>query len=114
MELPHLANLARMINPLSMVFNEGSEPAVGCSFLRKMTKTYQVEFTSIRLVLHITFRLRNHTRAKTLQFVTNRPQDVRKNAKELLTLYMRLKRKIRLIGVRVSTFVSSNRQQTLA
>jgi DNA polymerase IV (archaeal DinB-like DNA polymerase) len=55
-----------------------------------------------------------HTRAKTLQFMTNRPQDLRKNARELLMPYLRVGRKIRLIGVRVSTFVSAEKQQTLA
>jgi DNA polymerase IV (archaeal DinB-like DNA polymerase) len=55
-----------------------------------------------------------HTRAKTLQFMTNRPQDLRKNARELLMPYLRVDRKIRLIGVRVSTFVSAEKQQTLA
>jgi nucleotidyltransferase/DNA polymerase involved in DNA repair len=55
-----------------------------------------------------------HTRSKTLQFMTNRPQDLKKNARELLTPYLRLDRKIRLIGVRVSTFISAEKQQTLA
>jgi DNA polymerase IV (archaeal DinB-like DNA polymerase) len=55
-----------------------------------------------------------HTRAKTLLFMTNRPIDVRKNARELLTPFLRPDRKIRLIGVRVSTFVSAKKQQTLA
>ncbi len=55
-----------------------------------------------------------HTRSKTLPFMTNRPTDLRKNANELLQPYLRANRKIRLIGVRVSTFVSSAKQKTLA
>jgi nucleotidyltransferase/DNA polymerase involved in DNA repair len=55
-----------------------------------------------------------HTRSKTLQFMTNRSQDLRKTARELLTPYMKVDRKIRLIGVRVSNFVSAEKQQTLA
>ncbi len=55
-----------------------------------------------------------HTRTRTLQFMTNRAQDLKKNAHELLLPYLRLDRKIRLIGVRVSTFVSAEKQQTLA
>jgi DNA polymerase IV (archaeal DinB-like DNA polymerase) len=55
-----------------------------------------------------------HTRAKTLQFMTNRPQDLKKTARELLMPYLQQNRKIRLIGARVSTFVSSAKQQTLA
>ncbi len=55
-----------------------------------------------------------HTRSRTLQFMTNRPQDLKKNARELLSEYLQRDRKVRLIGVRVSTFVSSEKQQTLA
>ena len=55
-----------------------------------------------------------HTKAKTLPFMTNRPQDLRKTARELLQPYLRGDRKIRLIGVRVSTLVSGEKQRTLA
>jgi DNA polymerase IV (DinB-like DNA polymerase) len=55
-----------------------------------------------------------HTRSKTLQFMTNRPKDLRKTAQELLLPYLIPERKIRLIGVRVSTFVSAGSQMTLA
>ncbi len=54
-----------------------------------------------------------HTRSKTLQFMTSRSQDLKKTARELLQPYLRMDRKIRLIGVRVSTFVSSATQKTL-
>jgi hypothetical protein len=40
--------------------------------------------------------------------------DLKKNAKELLVPYFVSERKIRLIGVRVSTFISAEKQQTLA
>jgi nucleotidyltransferase/DNA polymerase involved in DNA repair len=46
--------------------------------------------------------------------MTNRPQDLRKTARELLLPYLRPDRKIRLIGVRVSTLVSGEKQRTLA
>ncbi len=55
-----------------------------------------------------------HSRAKTLQFVTNRTKDIKKSANELLLPFLRSDRKIRLVGVRVSTFVSAEKQQTLA
>ena len=55
-----------------------------------------------------------HTRSRTLQFMTNRPKDLTKNARELLTPYLQVSRRIRLIGVRVSTFISAEKQQTLA
>jgi DNA polymerase IV (DinB-like DNA polymerase) len=54
-----------------------------------------------------------HTRSKTLQFMTNRTQDLQKTARELLQPYMRGDRKVRLIGVRVSSFVKGEKQTTL-
>jgi DNA polymerase IV (DinB-like DNA polymerase) len=67
----------------------------------------------------VTIKLRyenfeTHTSSKTLPFMTNRPQDLRKTARELLQAYLRRDRKVRLIGVRVSTFVSGEKQMTLA
>ena len=67
----------------------------------------------------VTIKLRyenfeTHTRSKTLQFMTNRPQDLKKTARELLQAYLRRDRKVRLIGVRVSTFISGEKQMPLA
>ncbi len=55
-----------------------------------------------------------HTRSKTLPFMTNRPQDLKKTAKELLQTHLRSDRKVRLIGVRVSSLVKGEKQKTLA
>jgi nucleotidyltransferase/DNA polymerase involved in DNA repair len=55
-----------------------------------------------------------HTHSKTLPFITNRVQDLQKAAKELLQPYLRPDRKIRLVGVRISNFVSAEKQKTLA
>jgi DNA polymerase IV (DinB-like DNA polymerase) len=54
-----------------------------------------------------------HTRSKTLAFMTNRLQDLKKTTKELLQVYLRQNRKVRLIGVRVSSFISGEKQKTL-
>ncbi|MBT0160134.1 DNA polymerase IV [Candidatus Bathyarchaeota archaeon A05DMB-2] len=54
-----------------------------------------------------------HTRSKTLQFMTNRTQDLQKTARELLQPYLRSDRKVRLIGVRVSSFIKGEKQTTL-
>ena len=54
-----------------------------------------------------------HTRSKTLPFITNRVQDLKKTAKGLLQAFLRHDRKIRLIGVRVSNFVKGEKQKTL-
>ena len=54
-----------------------------------------------------------HTRSKTLAYITNRPQDLQKTARELLKAYLKTDRKIRLIGVRASSFVKGDKQKTL-
>jgi DNA polymerase IV (DinB-like DNA polymerase) len=54
-----------------------------------------------------------HTHGKTLPFVTDRLQDLRKTTKELVQDYLRPYRKIRLVGMRVSNFVSTEKQKKL-
>jgi DNA polymerase IV (DinB-like DNA polymerase) len=54
-----------------------------------------------------------HTHSKTMPLITNRLQDLEKTARELLQDYLRLDRKIRLIGLRVSNFTSTEKQKTL-
>ncbi len=54
-----------------------------------------------------------HTRSKTLPFLTNRLRDLQKTANELLFANLRKDRKVRLIGVRVSSLVSGEKQRTL-
>jgi DNA polymerase IV (DinB-like DNA polymerase) len=54
-----------------------------------------------------------HTRSKTLPFMTSRLQDLQKTARDLLQPYLKRDRKIRLIGVRASSFVKGEKQKTL-
>jgi DNA polymerase IV (DinB-like DNA polymerase) len=54
-----------------------------------------------------------HTHGKTLPFITNRLHDLEKTARELLKSYFKQDRKIRLIGVRVSSFINGEKQKTL-
>jgi DNA polymerase-4 len=54
-----------------------------------------------------------HTRSHTLPFLTNRLYDLQKTECELLSGYLRKDRRVRLIGVRVSSLVSSEKQKTL-
>jgi nucleotidyltransferase/DNA polymerase involved in DNA repair len=66
----------------------------------------------------ITVRIRyedfeTHTHSKTLPAVTNRLQDLRKTAGELIHTYAEPGRKIRLVGLRVSNLVSLKEQKTL-
>jgi DNA polymerase IV (DinB-like DNA polymerase) len=66
----------------------------------------------------VTVRIRyenfeTHTHGKTLPFITDRLQDLEKTARELMQPYLKTDRKIRLIGVRVSNFVSGDKQRKL-
>jgi DNA polymerase IV (DinB-like DNA polymerase) len=54
------------------------------------------------------------TSAKTLSFMTNRAHDIKKTARDLLQPFLNKNRKVRLIGVRVSTLVKGDKQKTLA
>jgi len=54
-----------------------------------------------------------HTHSKTLPSMTNREQDLEKAARELIRPYFKSGKRIRLIGVRVSTFMSAQKQTTL-
>lgn len=54
-----------------------------------------------------------HTHGKTLPLITNRLQDLKKTARELTQDYLRPERKVRLIGVRVSSLASTREQKTL-
>ncbi len=54
-----------------------------------------------------------HTHGKTLPFFTDYLQGLQKTARELAEEYLRQSRKVRLIGVRVSTFISHKEQTTL-
>ena len=54
-----------------------------------------------------------HTRSKTLPFLTNRLRDLQKTANGLLFINLNKERKVRLIGVRVSSLVSGEKQRTL-
>jgi DNA polymerase IV (DinB-like DNA polymerase) len=64
----------------------------------------------------ITVRYENfetHTHSKTLAFLTNRLTDLEKTAHELMQPYLRPERKIRLVGARVSSLVSGEKQKKL-
>jgi DNA polymerase IV (DinB-like DNA polymerase) len=54
-----------------------------------------------------------HTHSKTLPFMTSRLQDLEKTTSELMQDYLKPDRKIRLVGVRVSSFTSAQKQKTL-
>lgn len=66
----------------------------------------------------ITIRIRyedfeTHTHSKTLPVMTNRLQDMKKTARELIHGHLGTDKKIRLVGLRVSNLVSLKEQKTL-
>ena len=54
-----------------------------------------------------------HTHSKTLNFITNRLEDLEKTARELLQKFLNPYRKIRLVGVRISNLIYAEKQSTL-
>jgi DNA polymerase IV (DinB-like DNA polymerase) len=91
-----------VLKTLEVLSEEVSKEALSQSLFFK-TVTVKVRYENFE----------THTTSKTLPFMTNRPQDLKKTAHELLQAYLRRDRKIRLIGVRVSSFVSGEKQKTL-
>jgi DNA polymerase IV (DinB-like DNA polymerase) len=84
-----------------------------CDEVYKEVNEYSFLFKTVT----ITVRYENfetHTHSKTLAFLTNRLEDFKKAAHELIAPYLRPERKIRLVGARVSTLVSAAKQTKLA
>jgi DNA polymerase IV (DinB-like DNA polymerase) len=97
------ADTAIVLQALDMLSEEVCKEALNQSLFFK-TVTVKVRYENFE----------THTRSKTLLFMTNRQQDLKKTAKELIQLYLKRDRKIRLIGVRISSFVKGEKQKTLA
>jgi DNA polymerase IV (DinB-like DNA polymerase) len=83
-----------------------------CEDVQKETANQRLLFKAVTIKIRYQ-NFETHTKSKTLPFMTNRIQDLKKTAKELLMAYMRPDRKVRLIGVRVSSLVSGEKQKTL-
>jgi len=83
-----------------------------CASVQKETENQNLLFKTVTLKIRFE-HFETHTKAKTLPFLTNRLYDLQKTAKELLDPYLQKNRKVRLIGVRVSSLVSMEKQKTL-
>ncbi|MFQ5758787.1 MAG: DNA polymerase IV [Candidatus Bathyarchaeia archaeon] len=87
--------------------------------LDELSETVHGEVVRLKMLLKtVTVKVRfenfeTHTHGRTLPSFTNRLQDLQKTARELAETYLRQNRKVRLIGVRVSTFTSHKEQTTL-
>ena len=83
-----------------------------CVEVQKETENQHLLFKTVTLKIRYE-NFETHTKSKTLPFLTNRLYDLQKTARELLSTYLRKDRKVRLIGVRVSSLVSGEKQKTL-
>jgi DNA polymerase IV (archaeal DinB-like DNA polymerase) len=83
-----------------------------CVDVQKETVDQHLLFKTVTLKIRYE-NFETHTRSKTLPFLTNRLYDLEKTAKEMLLGYLRSDRKVRLVGVRVSSLVSAAKQKTL-
>jgi DNA polymerase IV (archaeal DinB-like DNA polymerase) len=83
-----------------------------CVDVQKETADQKLLFKTVTIKIRYQ-GFETHTKAKTLPRLTNRVEDLKKTARELLLPYLEADRKIRLIGVRVSSLVSCEKQKTL-
>lgn len=95
-------DLDSILRNLDMLAEEVNKDALN-QRLQFKTVTVKVRYSNFE----------THTHSKTLPFITDRLIDLERAARELLQPYLKLERKIRLIGVRVSSLVSSEKQRRL-
>ena len=83
-----------------------------CEGVQKETAEQKLLFKTVTVKIRYQ-GFETHTKSKTLPHLTNRIEDLKKTARELLLPYLEADRKIRLVGVRVSNLVSCEKQKTL-
>lgn len=83
-----------------------------CVEVQKEAEEQYLLFKTVTLKIRYE-NFETHTRSRTLPFLTCRLHDIEKTVKEMLTANLQANRKVRLIGVRVSSLVSSKKQKTL-
>ncbi len=83
-----------------------------CEAVIKEVESQHLLFKTVTLKIRYQ-NFETHTKSHTLPFLTNRLHDLQKTERELIASYLRKDRKVRLIGVRVSSLVSGEKQQTL-
>ncbi len=84
-----------------------------CEGVYKEVKEYNFLFKTITVTVRYA-NFETHTHSKTLSVPTNRLEDFKKTAHELMQPYLSPERKIRLLGARVSSLVSAEKQTKLA
>ncbi len=83
-----------------------------CVEVQKEVEAQHLLFKTVTLKIRYE-NFETHTRSKTLPFLTCRLHDIEKTAKEMFLTNLQVNRKVRLVGVRVSSLVSSEKQKTL-
>jgi nucleotidyltransferase/DNA polymerase involved in DNA repair len=83
-----------------------------CLEVQKEAENQHLLFKTVTLKIRYE-NFETHTKSKTLPFLTNRLHDLQKIERELISTYLRKDRKVRLVGVRVSSLVSGEKQKTL-
>ncbi len=83
-----------------------------CVDVQKEAEGQHLLFKTVTLKIRYE-NFETHTRSRTLPFLTCRLYDLEKAAKEMFLANLQVERKVRLVGVRVSSLVSSEKQMTL-
>ena len=83
-----------------------------CIDVQKEAESQNLLFKTVTLKIRFE-HFETHTKSITLPFLTNRLYDLKKTARSLLSPYLLKDRKVRLIGVRVSSLISMEKQKTL-
>ncbi len=83
-----------------------------CISVQKEAENQNLLFKTVTLKIRFE-HFETHTKSITLPFLTNRLYDLQKTARGLLSPYLHKDRKVRLIGIRVSSLVSMEKQKTL-
>jgi len=84
-----------------------------CEEVHKEVKKYDFFFKTVTIAVRYE-NFETHTHSRTLPFLTSRLEDFEKTAHELMQPYLRPERKIRLVGARVSSLTSGEKQTRLA
>jgi len=83
-----------------------------CEELYKEVRESNLFFRTVTVKIRYK-NFETHTHSKTLPFLTNRLMDLQKTVHELAQPFLQPERKIRLVGAKVSRFVSGEKQKTL-
>lgn len=97
------------IGNYNLVFEELDKLAQN---VQKKVSKYKLAFKTITIKIRFE-NFETHTHGKTLTSFTNNLQDLQKIARRLIQIYFQKNRKIRLVGIRVSSLASRKGQQTL-